>query len=279
MTRIACLQVAPQPTFESATQAALALADDAVSQGAEALFLPEYAAGFRVNAGRFAPPTAEESVNPYVSAMRRFARERGVWVHAGSFATPAPSGKLYNRSVVIDPGGEVVARYDKIHLFDIQLSDNEVYRESDVVAPGDEACLVDTGWATLGCSICYDLRFPGLYEALAVNGATVLAIPAAFTRATGAVHWHALCRARAIENGAWVIAACSVGDIEGGGGCYGHSLVIDPWGTIVADGGDAPGVIIADIDVHAAAEARQRIPRLTHIRPFHIRRHAAEAAV
>ncbi|MEM9602157.1 MAG: carbon-nitrogen hydrolase family protein [Pseudomonadota bacterium] len=279
MTRVACLQVAPQPTFESATQAALARFEEAVGQGAEALFLPEYAAGFRVDAGRFAPPSAEEGTNPYVAAMRSAAREHGVWAHAGSFATPAPSGKVRNRSVVIDPEGEIVARYDKVHLFDIQLSEREVYRESDVVAAGDAACVVDAGWCTLGCSICYDVRFPGLYEAMAVDGATVMAIPAAFTRATGAVHWHALCRARAIENGAWVIAACSVGDIDGGGGCYGHSLIIDPWGTIVADGGDSPGVITADIDMAAAVEARNRIPRLTHVRPFRVQHHKTGSVV
>ncbi|MEM6988375.1 MAG: carbon-nitrogen hydrolase family protein [Pseudomonadota bacterium] len=271
MTRVACLQVAPQPTFESAIGAALSAAEEAVGQGAQALFLPEYASGFRVQDGRFAPPTEDEATNPYVAAMRAFAERHGVWLHAGSFATPARDGKVHNRTVVIDPAGDIVARYDKIHLFDIQLSESEVYRESDVVEPGDEACLLETDWCTMGCTICYDLRFPELYQALSVAGADVLTVPAAFTRATGKVHWHALCRARAIENGAWVIAACSVGDIEGGGGCYGHSLVIDPWGKVVADGGDAPGIVLADIDIAASQRARARIPRLDHIRRFSVR--------
>lgn len=275
MTRIACLQVAPKPTFESATEAALVLAREAVEAGAEVLFLPEYASGFKVDSGRFAPPVAVEESNPYLNAMQQFAEQNDVWVHAGSVAVPAPDGKIFNCSFVIDRDGEVAARYRKIHLFDIQLSASEVYRESDVVSPGNEACLLETEWGALGCTICYDLRFPALYESMAAAGANVLSIPAAFTRKTGEVHWHALCRARAIENGAWVVAACAVGDIEGGGACYGHSLVIDPWGKVVADGGDSPGVIIADIDLEKAAEARARIPRLTHTRAFNLQTYEA----
>lgn len=275
MTKVACLQVAPQSTFTSAVDAAMPLAEEALDQGAEALFLPEYASGFKAVDGRFEPPAAGEDNNPFVTAMRAFARRNAVWLHAGSCATPASSGKVYNRSLVIDPDGEIAARYNKIHLFDIQLSQAETYRESDVVEAGDEACLVETDWCSMGCTICYDLRFPSLYESLARAGANLLAIPAAFTRTTGAAHWHALCRARAIENGVWVIAACSVGDIEGGGGCYGHSLIIDPWGKIVADGGDQPGVVLADIDLDEALRARTRIPRLRHTRPFDLKVTAA----
>ena len=275
MTRVACLQVAPLPSFDSATDAALGLAREAVSAGAEALFLPEYASGFKVDSGTFAPPVAAEDVNPYLAAMQGFAHEHGVWVHAGSVAIPASDGKVFNCSFVFDRAGRVAARYRKIHLFDIQLSSSEVYRESDVVDAGDEACIVASDWCTLGCTICYDLRFPALYEALAQAGANVLSIPAAFTQKTGEVHWHALCRARAIENGAWVVAACSVGDIQGGGGCYGHSLIVDPWGKVVADGGDAPGIVVADIDISESEHARARIPRLTHTRDFQVRIHEA----
>ncbi len=275
MTRVACLQLPPMPTFESAIDVALLHAQAAVNEGAQALFLPEYASGFRVESGRFAPPVAAESVNPFLVAMRDFARENAVWVHAGSVALPAPDGKVYNCSVVIDSVGAVALRYRKIHLFDIQLSDTEVYRESDVVWPGSEACVLKTDWCTLGCSICYDLRFPNLYEALASAGADVLAVPSAFTQKTGEAHWHILCRARAIENGAWVVAACAVGDIEGGGGCFGHSLIVDPWGQVVADGGTRVGFVIADIDTAASDLARARIPRLKHTQHFDLQCYGA----
>jgi len=266
--RVACIQSPPMPTFESATKVAVDLAEAAIADGAQSVFLPEYASGFRVVSGRFAPPLAAEADNPFVKAMQALAGRHGVWVHGGSVALPAPDGKVFNCSLVIAPDGSVAARYRKIHLFDIALSESEVYRESDVVSPGDTACIVDMGWCTLGCSICYDLRFPALYESLAASGADLLAIPAAFTRKTGEAHWHTLCRTRAIENGAWVIAACAVGDIEGGGGCYGHSLIVDPWGRVVADGGSEPGHIVADIDVAQSIDARTRIPRLSHRREF-----------
>ena len=201
-------------------------------------------------------------------ALQSHAKQNNQWVMAGSVAIPGSSGKIRNSGFVINNEGELVTRYDKIHLFDIQLSGDEVYRESDSVESGDELTLVNTPCGLIGHTICYDLRFPQLYRDLSQAGAQVLAMPAAVTRATGAAHWHALCRARAIENGAYVVAPCAVGDIEGGGGSYGHSLVVDPWGEIIADGGDEAGVLHASLNIEKVASARQRIPNLQHDRTW-----------
>lgn len=261
--KIACLQTSPKPDFESAIVEALQLARLADAE-TKMLFLPEYCSGIKVEGQRFLAPAAEPHENPMLLALQKHASENSVWIMAGSVAVPGKAGRIRNAGFVINSAGELVTRYDKIHLFDIQLSGDEVYRESDSVEAGDELVLVDTPLGQIGHTICYDLRFPQLYRDLSQAGAEILAIPAAFTRATGQAHWHALCRARAIENGAFVVAPCAVGDIEGGGGSYGHSLVIDPWGEIIADGGEAPGVVHAMIDMAKVAEARSRIPSLQH---------------
>ncbi|MBX2823226.1 MAG: carbon-nitrogen hydrolase family protein [Gammaproteobacteria bacterium] len=264
--KIACLQTRPMPDFESAITEATVRANQA-SEDASLLLLPEYCSGFKVVDGSFAPPAAPEANNPMLLAMQDLARERRQWIQLGSIAIPA-GDKINNRGYLIDNKGNICSHYNKIHLFDIQLSNDEVYRESDIVSPGDELSVTDTPVGKLGHTICYDLRFPHLYRSLAQAGAEVLTIPAAFTRATGKAHWHALCRARAIENGAYVIAACAVGDIPGGGGSYGHSLVIDPWGEILADGGDEAGVVEATIDLSKVRAARAKIPSLTHDRAY-----------
>lgn len=265
---IACLQVRPMPDFDSAIEEALTLAQQ-VSKNTQMLLLPEYCSGFKVIDGRFAPPSASPESNPMLKALQEHARTAGVWILAGSMAVPSSAGdKINNRGFIIDDSGKLVSDYNKIHLFDIQLSATEVYRESDIVAPGSQLSITETPVGTIGHTICYDLRFASLYRDLAQSGAEILAIPAAFTRKTGKAHWHALCRARAIENGAWVIAPCAVGDIAGGGGSFGHSLVISPWGEIVADGGDEPGVVEAIIDLGEVSKARQSIPSLQHDRPW-----------
>lgn len=265
--KIACLQTSPKPDFESAIVEALQLARLADAE-AKMLFLPEYCSGIKVEGRKFLAPAAAPDENPMLQALQAHALENKVWIMAGSVAVPADSGRIRNAGFVINSKGELVTRYDKIHLFDIQLSGDEVYRESDSVEAGDQLTLVDSPLGLIGHTICYDLRFPQLYRDLSQAGADILAIPAAFTRATGKAHWHALCRARAIENGAYVIAPCAVGDIEGGGGSYGHSLVIDPWGEIIADGGDAPGVVHATLDMSKVALARSRIPSLQHDRKW-----------
>ncbi len=264
---VALLQTSPQPDFDRAIEEAL-LRIDSASADADLLLLPEYCSGFKVVNGTFAPPVADEADNPFIQAMAAKAQERNQWIMLGSVAAPGPRGKIFNRTVMLDNTGAVNARYNKIHLFDIQLSNDEVYRESDIVNPGDQLVLSQTPAGIVGHTICYDLRFPQLYRDLAHAGAQLLVVPAAFTRKTGKAHWHALCRARAIENGAFVVAPCAVGDIDGGGGSYGHSLVVNPWGEIIADGGDAPGVVEAALDLNAVDAARSRIPSLEHDRVY-----------
>ena len=266
---IACLQTRPMPDFQSAIDEALPLADAAVQAGADILFLPEYCGGLASDGAELAPPVAPDADHPVLRAFQNFAAERKVWVMLGSIAVQGPDGKIINRGFMLDDRGQVHGRYDKIHLFDIQLSESEVYRESARVVAGGRAVIHDTPFGRIGHTICYDLRFPQLYRALAQAGAEIIACPAAFTKRTGEAHWHALNRARAIENGCFMVSPCAIGPIVGGGESYGHSLVVNPWGEVVADGGTLPGVVQARIDLDKVAEARGRIPSLTHDREFH----------
>ena len=266
--RIGCVQSRPLATFDEAIEEARRLAGDAVAAGAELVCLPEYCGGLKSEGGLFAPPTAPEAGHPVLAALRDFASEAGVWMLIGSIAVDGPGDRLINRGYVVDGRGDVRARYDKIFLFDVDLSPTQRYRESAVVAPGERAVLVDTPWGRLGLTICYDLRFPQLYRSLAQAGAEILAVPAAFTKVTGEAHWHVLNRARAIENGAVVVAPCAVGEVPGGGAAYGHSLIVSPWGEVLADGGDGVGYVVATVDVEGVANARGRIPNLEHDRRF-----------
>ena len=266
--RIGCVQTRPLATFDEAIEEARRLAGDAVAAGAELVCLPEYCGGLKSEGGLFAPPTAPEVRHPVLDALRGFASDAGVWMLIGSIAVDGPGDRLINRGYVIDDRGDIHARYDKIFLFDVDLSPTQRYRESAVVAPGGHAVLVDTPWGRLGMTICYDLRFPQLHRSLAQAGAEILAVPAAFTKVTGEAHWHVLNRARAIENGAVVVAPCAVGEVPGGGAAYGHSLIVSPWGEVLADGGDGVGYIVATVDVQSVASARGRIPSLQHDRRF-----------
>lgn len=212
----------------------------------------------------------DEAGDPVLAHARTLARELGIYLHIGSLAIKVGDGrKAANRAFVIAPTGEIVTRYDKIHLFDVQLADGQVYRESARYVAGDTAVTVDLPFARFGIAICYDLRFPHLFRALAKDGgAQVLTVPAAFTRPTGEAHWHTLLRARAIENGAWVLAAAQAGLHENGRETYGHSIAIDPWGRVVAEAGIEPGVIFADVDTDEVAAVRGRVPALSHDRPY-----------
>jgi predicted amidohydrolase len=210
---------------------------------------------------------AEEQAAP-LARLKALAEELGIWLHVGSLAIKVPSGKVANRSYVVGPDGTVAARYDKLHLFDVDLAGGESYRESRNYDPGGTAVVVDLPWGRLGLTICYDLRFPALYRALATAGAEFIAVPAAFTRQTGEAHWHVLLRARAIETGSFILAASQGGLHENGRSTYGHSLIVSPWGEILAEGGEEPGVIFADLDLAICAEARARIPALQHGRDF-----------
>ena len=266
--RIGCVQTPATATFDEAIEVTSRLADEAVSKGAELVCLPELCGGLRTENGMICPPSAPEADHPVVAALRDFTRNAGVWTLIGSVAVDGLDGRLINRGYLVDDQGVIRARYDKIHLFDVVLSRQEQYRESDVVSPGESAVVADTPWGGLGMTTCYDLRFPQLYRTLAQAGAEILAVPAAFTKTTGQAHWHVLNRARAIENGAVVVAPCAAGSIPGGGEVFGHSLIISPWGEVLADGGEDMGVTVATVDMDSVASTRRRVPSLQHDRPF-----------
>ena len=266
--RIGCVQTPALPTFDEAIEVACRLAGDAVASGAELVCLPEYCGGLKSENGVLKPPAAPEASHPVLDALRGFARDAGVWMLIGSVAVDGPEGRLINRGFLVDDKGEIRARYDKIHLFDVDLSETERYRESAVINPGGQAVVTDTPWGRLGMTTCYDLRFPHLYRSLAQAGAEILAVPAAFMKLTGQAHWHVLNRARAIENGAVVVAPCAVGPVPGGGAVYGHSLIVSPWGEVLAEGGDGVSTIVATVDMESVASVRKRVPSLRHDRPF-----------
>ena len=266
--RIGCVQTPALPTFDEAIEAACRLAGDAVAAGAELVCLPEYCGGLKSENGMLKPPAAPEASHPVLEALRRFTGDAGVWMLIGSVAVDGPEGRLVNRGFLVDDHGDIRARYDKIHLFDVDLSETQRYRESAVVDPGTQAVVTDTPWGRLGMSTCYDLRFPHLYRSLAHAGAEILAVPAAFMKVTGQAHWHVLNRARAIENGAVVVAPCAVGPVPGGGAVYGHSLIVSPWGEILAEAGDGVSTIVATVDMESVASVRNRVPSLRHDRPF-----------
>jgi predicted amidohydrolase len=225
----------------------------------------------------FAALAPEES-DASLAAFRELARKLGILLHVGSLAIKLLPEKAANRSFLIDRKGEIVARYDKIHMFDVDLSGGESYRESRNYRPGEIGVAADLPWGRLGLTVCYDLRFPALYRALAEAGSSFLAIPSAFTRQTGEAHWHVLNRARAIENGAFVLAAAQGGKHENGRETFGHSLVVDPWGRILAEGGTEPGVVLAVIDPAEVTAARAKVPSLQHGRRFEVSEPMAEPA-
>ena len=265
---VACVQTRPRETFEEAIEEFQGFLREAVAKRADLVMLPEYCGGLKSDGPRLVPPAADEESHPVLNHLREFAATNRVFVIAGSVAILGPGGKFRNRCYVLDDAGAILETYDKIHLFDIQLSESLTYRESASVIPGGEAVVASTPFGGIGLSICYDLRFPILYRDLAQGGAQILAIPAAFTKATGEMHWHALVRARAIENCCYVVAPCATGPVPGGGETYGHTLVVDPLGNIVADGGTEPGVVFAELDLGKVADTRARIPSLGHDRDY-----------
>ncbi len=236
------------------------LTREAVAAGADFVSLPEYFSGLDVENGRLKVPAFPEDEHPALAHFRALARELSVVLNLGSLPIVSGAGKAFNRGYMIDCDGVITARYDKIHLFDVDLADGESYRESDTIQAGKQPVLAETPWCTMGLSICYDLRFAQLYRILAQAGAEVLLIPAAFTRTTGKAHWHLLNRARAIETGCFVIAACQGGTHESGAETYGHSLIVAPWGEVLADGGEETGFVMADIDLEQVARGRHMIP-------------------
>lgn len=234
--------------------------------GATMLFTPEMSGLLDRDRARAAANIRAEEDDLVLAAVRQAARAAGIWVHLGSLALRRPDGQLANRGFVIDAGGNVRSRYDKIHLFDVDLPTGERWRESASYTAGDRGVVVDTPLGPLGTTICYDLRFPALFSALSDAGARVLSVPAAFTRPTGAVHWHVLLRARAIEAGAFVIAAAQAGVHADGRETYGHSLVVDPWGEVLLDMGERTGVGYVDVDLASVDRVQARVPVLSHRR-------------
>lgn len=270
MTRIALYQA--NTGIDPANNAAdlVAAINEAATGGAAMLFTPEMSGLLDRDRDRSAAHLRVEADDPVLAAVRDAARVQGIWVHLGSLAVKSEraDGKLANRGFVIDDQGEIRARYDKMHLFDVDLATGESWRESAVYAGGDAASVVDTPIGPLGLSICYDLRFAALFAALSDAGAEALAIPAAFTVPTGQAHWHILMRARAIESACFVIAAAQSGTHEDGRATYGHSLVIDPWGKVLLDMGEGSGVGFADLDRDEIEKVRARVPVLKHRRPI-----------
>lgn len=266
--RVACLQVNAGTDMSVNLETALSLAGEARNDGADFVLMPENVAMMECGRENIVTKARRESEHDALFAFRALARDSRLWVHTGSLSVLLDDGMLVNRSYLFSPDGVEIARYDKIHMFDVDLGGGESYRESSTFRPGSRAVVARTPWGGLGMSICYDLRFPHLYRLLAQNGASFLVIPAAFTKTTGQAHWHVLLRARAIETGSYVFAPAQCGRHAGGRETYGHSLIISPWGEIIADGGEEPGFIIADIVLNKVIEARQAIPSLCLDRPI-----------
>jgi predicted amidohydrolase len=271
MTRIAALQMTTGIDPAANARTLVNAIGAASSVGAAMLFTPEMSGLLDRDRARSSNHIVIEDQNPVLAAVREAAAAAGVWVALGSLAVAREDGRWANRSFVIDPAGAIVARYDKIHMFDVDLATGESWRESSAYAPGEAVVTVEgTPLGRLGLTVCYDLRFPALFEALGQARCDAIAIPAAFTRPTGAAHWHVLQRARAIEASAYVVAAAQVGQHEDGRETYGHSLVVDPWGEVLLDlGGEMPGLGFAEIDLARIAEVRAQLPSLANRRPVH----------
>ena len=266
--RAACVQLRSSDDVQENIRITSELIREAKGKGAQFVTTPENTTLMAPDGGAKLAQSFDEAHDPALPAFARLAEELGIWLLVGSLAIKVSEGKTANRSFLVDPKGRVAARYSKIHLFDVDLPSGEKYRESNTVAGGDKAVVADLPWGRVGLTICYDLRFPQLYRALAQKGAFLLTVPSAFTETTGKAHWHVLLRARAIENGAFVLAPAQGGTHANGRKTYGHSLIVAPWGEILAEGGTEPGVFIADIDPALAADARTRVPNLQHDRAF-----------
>ena len=256
----------PEPSLEQATK----LIREAKAQGADYVLTPEVSNMMQVNRKMLFEHLAAEEDDLSLKAYRALAAELKIHLHVGSLALRASPEKAVNRSFLIGPDGFVIASYDKIHMFDIDLPGGESYRESANYQPGETAVIADLPWGRIGLTICYDVRFPALYRALAESGASFLTVPSAFTRNTGAAHWHTLLRARAIETGCFVFAAALGVMHENKRETFGHSLIVDPWGTVLAEGGVEPGVFLAKIDPAKVETARRAVPSLQHGRRFSV---------
>jgi predicted amidohydrolase len=279
--RAGLVQMTSGPAFDANLAAADRLVRQAAEAGAEFVATPENTPILQPDHAQLRAAVPGEESHPAVRAFCDLARDLGIWLLLGSTAVrvdtgdapdaPDADGRLANRSLLFDDRGRIAARYDKIHMFDVDVPDGQTYRESGAFRPGANAVVADTPWARLGLTVCYDVRFPALYRALAHAGARVLTVPAAFTQLTGRAHWHALLRARAIETGSYVLAPAQVGEHAQGRRTYGHTLAVAPWGEVIADlGDDGPGVVTVEIDPAAVQQARGWVPSLRHDREFEV---------
>ena len=264
----ACIQLNSKQNFQANIPDILSLIDDSLGHGAKFISLPECTCMVEPDRELLRQKVPYENEHPVLSAIRQKAVVGSAWILIGSLAIRLQDGKISNRSYLVDDNGDLAAIYDKIHMFDVQLGDGQSYRESETFQAGNKAVLADLPWGRLGLTICYDVRFPYLYRTLAQNGAQFIAIPSAFTRVSGEAHWHVLQQARAIETGSYIISAAQCGTHANGRQTYGHSLIVDPWGRVLADGGDDVGLIIAEIDPAKVDQARAKIPSLTHGRGY-----------
>jgi hypothetical protein len=259
-----CTSLSPEASFRQAE----ALIREAAANGATYVQTPEVSNLIQKNRKALFELLADQEEDASLKAYRDLARELKIHIHVGSLALRATPERAVNRSFLIAPDGDILASYDKIHMFDIELEGGESYRESANYQPGETAVISDLPWGRIGLTICYDVRFPALYRALAEAGASFISVPSAFTVRTGEAHWHTLLRARAIENGCFIFAAAQAGRHESGRETYGHSLIVDPWGKVLAEAGVEPGIIMATIDPAKVETARKSIPSLQHGRRF-----------
>ena len=268
--RAALVQLRSGRTIAPNIETAERLIRSAVREGALYVQTPENTSIMELETECLLAAIETEEKSEPLAQLRTLAKELAIWLHVGSLGTKLIGGKVANRSYLIAPDGALAARYDKLHMFDVDLAGGESYRESRNFNPGSKAVVADLPWGRLGMSICYDLRFPGLYRALASAGADFITVPAAFTRQTGEAHWRVLLRARAIETGTFVLAACQGGLHENGRSTYGHSMIVSPWGEVLAEAGEDPQIVLADIDARLSAEARAKVPSLRYGRAFEV---------
>lgn len=266
--RAACLQLNSGNDLCANLETVATMAREAAANGADFMLTPEYALMMDGSGRVMRERALAEDGAPALGELKRLAAELKVWFLAGSLTLRTDDGRIANRSYLLSAEGEVAAVYDKIHMFDVILPDGKVIRESSAYRPGDRAVIAGTPWGRLGMTVCYDLRFPVLFRALAQAGAHFISVPSSFQRQTGKSHWHVLLRARAIENECFIFAPAMCGDHPGNRQSYGHSLIIDPWGEILAEAGEEPQIIYADIDPSRVAKVRGMIPCLEHDRPF-----------
>ena len=264
----ACVQTTSGREVGYNIEAASALVRDARVAGADFILLPETVNLMEPKGRLLREKASAEDEDAALRAFRALAAETGAWLLAGSLVVKWGEDTLANRSFLIDPEGAIQARYDKVHMFDVDLGSGETYKESKIYEAGSKAVTAPLPWGRLGMTVCYDLRFPHLFRTLAQGGAEFISVPSAFTHPTGKAHWHVLLRARAIENGCFIFAPAQCGEHEGGRKTFGHSLIVDPWGKVLADGGEEKGFVTAGIDPARVADARAKLPSLAHDRPF-----------